>query len=360
MKQVKRTKGNAKHLFETDIHDGWLRKIPEAGDFGYRNIPDLGISGLHIGTDYGANIGEKVIAYDDYEVLSTSGHSDYGKQVFLYFPKINKTGHYAHLDTINVKPGQKGKARDVIGTSGNTGKSQGPHLHFSFGSGKITNTSKSNPWEDFEKYVYKANDSKPSFDEVVQGVIDGKYGNGQARVDAVNATGHNYDDVQKRVNERLAGAKPKPKPKPQGFNPYNYLLPKGSKLYDSKGNAHAYPTTKEHTVKILQEKNGLGLIKEQWLVGVNEAWVKLGSKPKPKPTPQPKPSLVGKQVKLSGNTRLFHKATGSTTYPYNSVNKYTNLRTRHVPVVEETGDRVRVKITGFDPELIWVDKKELR
>ena len=150
----KRTKGNAKHLFKEDIKDGWLRRIPELGDFGNRNIPSLGISGLHIGTDYGANIGEQVIAYDDYEVLSTSGHSDYGKQVFLYFPKINKTGHYAHLNSISVKVGQKGKARDVIGTSGNTGKSQGPHLHFSFGSGKITNTNKSNAWEDFEKYVY--------------------------------------------------------------------------------------------------------------------------------------------------------------------------------------------------------------
>ena len=55
---TQRTKGNAKHLFEADIRDGWLRKIPEHGEFGNRNIPSLGISGLHIGTDYGAAIGE--------------------------------------------------------------------------------------------------------------------------------------------------------------------------------------------------------------------------------------------------------------------------------------------------------------
>lgn len=149
-----RTKGNAKHLFEADIRDGWMRRIPEHGSFGNRNIPSLGISGLHIGTDYGADENEEVIAYDDYEVLSVSGHSDYGKQVFLYFPKIDKTGHYAHLNSINVKVGQKGKARDVIGKSGNTGKSQGPHLHFSFGNGKIMDTNKNNPWIDFEKYTY--------------------------------------------------------------------------------------------------------------------------------------------------------------------------------------------------------------
>lgn len=79
-----------------------------------------------------------------------------------------------------------------------------------------------------------------------------------------------------------------------------------------------------------------------------------------KAAPKPKPTLVGKNVKLSGPTKLFHSATGSTTYPYSSTNRTTDLATRHVPVLEDKGDRVLVRIAGFDPEKIWINKNELR
>lgn len=153
-----RTKGNAKWLFQTDVKDGFKRRIPNQGHFGMRNIPSLGlVNNFHIGVDYGANIGEKLTSYDVGTVLKVGGHSDYGKQVFIYFHKIDRTGHYAHMNKVNVKVGQTVKAQEVIGESGNTGKSGGPHLHFSFGKGKITDTSKSHKWEDFEKFNYQAN-----------------------------------------------------------------------------------------------------------------------------------------------------------------------------------------------------------
>lgn len=160
MQKEKRTKGNAKWLFQTDPKDGWLRRIPAQGSFGQRNIPSLGLIGnFHIGTDYGADIGEKLTAYDDGIVLSTRGHSDYGHQVFIYFHKIDKTGHYAHMNSISVQTGQKVKAQEVIGTSGNSGKSGGPHLHFGFAEGKVYSTFKSLPWINFENYKYNAKTS---------------------------------------------------------------------------------------------------------------------------------------------------------------------------------------------------------
>ena len=144
----------AKDLFKEDIKDNFKRRI--TGGF-WNTDPNYPYK-PHIGVDYGANVGEELIAYDDYEVIGiNTGHSDYGKHVYLYFPKIDKTGHYAHMNSISVTQGQKGKARDVIGTSGNTGKSSGPHLHFGFANGNVTNTNKGtegNPWLNFETYVY--------------------------------------------------------------------------------------------------------------------------------------------------------------------------------------------------------------
>lgn len=59
--------------------------------------------------------------------------------------------------------------------------------------------------------------SKLNFDTVVNNVIDGTYGNGQARFDKIKSLGHDPAKVQAEVNKRLLGrvpAKPKPKPAP--------------------------------------------------------------------------------------------------------------------------------------------------
>ena len=40
---------------------------------------------------------------------------------------------YCHLDKVEVKEGQSVKQGDIIGHSGNTGTSSGPHLHFMCG-----------------------------------------------------------------------------------------------------------------------------------------------------------------------------------------------------------------------------------
>lgn len=53
-----------------------------------------------------------------------------------------------------------------------------------------------------------------SFEDVVRGVIAGRYGTGPARAAAVTAAGHNYEAVRAEVNRRLGGGAPAPAPAP--------------------------------------------------------------------------------------------------------------------------------------------------
>jgi Peptidase family M23 len=57
------------------------------------------------------------------------GNENIGKGVMIRH-EDGTVAIYGHLNEINVKPGQHVDAGDVIGLSGNTGHSTGPHLHF--------------------------------------------------------------------------------------------------------------------------------------------------------------------------------------------------------------------------------------
>lgn len=55
--------------------------------------------------------------------------SGYGKVIMLDHRGGIRTV-YAHLSEIRVRKGQDLKGRPVIGLSGSTGRTTGPHLHF--------------------------------------------------------------------------------------------------------------------------------------------------------------------------------------------------------------------------------------
>lgn len=96
----------------------------------------------HNGLDFGAPIGTpifsaesgKVIAVGDQDNYKTNGkklcwRGAYGKFVLIKHEN-NLTTLYAHLSLWNVKVGDSVKRGEVIGYIGNTGRSTGPHLHF--------------------------------------------------------------------------------------------------------------------------------------------------------------------------------------------------------------------------------------
>ena len=94
----------------------------------------LYVSGSHNGVDFGASIGTRVKTVLDGVVVGT-GNTDaykgcysFGKWVMIKHPNGLST-IYAHLSVISVNQGQELKTGDVVGYSGNTGYSTGPHLH---------------------------------------------------------------------------------------------------------------------------------------------------------------------------------------------------------------------------------------
>ncbi len=96
----------------------------------------LYVSGSHSGVDFRASFGTRVLAMADGTVLGTgdtdktcSGAS-FGKFVFIeYNNGLSST--YGHLSLIRAYEGQKVARGEVVGYSGNTGYSTGPHLHVS-------------------------------------------------------------------------------------------------------------------------------------------------------------------------------------------------------------------------------------
>ena len=113
--------------------------------------PQVYNGGGHNGIDFGAPIGTPVRTSGAGRVVDT-GDTDtscykvsYGKWVLVQHRNGLST-IYAHLSHIGVNPGQEVENRDVIGYSGTTGYSTGPHLHFGVYASKavrVTNEYKS-------------------------------------------------------------------------------------------------------------------------------------------------------------------------------------------------------------------------
>jgi LysM repeat protein len=91
-----------------------------------------GLVGGHTGIDYRANIGTPVVAAASgtVAVADESGwNGGYGRTALLSHSN-GMTTRYGHMNDVIVRGGQHVEQGQVIGYSGNTGRSTGPHLHF--------------------------------------------------------------------------------------------------------------------------------------------------------------------------------------------------------------------------------------
>lgn len=90
-------------------------------------------SGFHPGIDISTAEGSAVYASDTgtvtYAAYAAGIYYDYGNLIVINHGNGFET-FYAHLSGINVYPGQIIYQGDYIGSTGNTGRSSGPHIHF--------------------------------------------------------------------------------------------------------------------------------------------------------------------------------------------------------------------------------------
>jgi len=97
--------------------------------FGYRKDPIDNVMRFHQGQDITVKSGTPIYAPADGIVKRAYYAGGFGNHIKLDHGNGYST-LFAHLSKIKVKHGQKVKRGDVIGHTGNTGRSTAPHLHY--------------------------------------------------------------------------------------------------------------------------------------------------------------------------------------------------------------------------------------
>ena len=97
--------------------------------FGVRTDPILGTAALHSGMDFRAPIGMAAKVTAPGIVTKAGWNGGYGRMVEVDHGNGFAT-RYGHLSEIDVAVGQKLAAGDIVGKTGSSGRSTGPHLHY--------------------------------------------------------------------------------------------------------------------------------------------------------------------------------------------------------------------------------------
>jgi murein DD-endopeptidase MepM/ murein hydrolase activator NlpD len=112
----------------------WVAPVSGDVSTGYKVAGSSWSSGYHTGIDFRARTGTPVKAVHSGTVVKAGWGGAYGNEVIIkHAPGVYT--QYAHLSSINVKVGAKVSAGRMIGLSGSTGNSSGPHLHFEVRTG---------------------------------------------------------------------------------------------------------------------------------------------------------------------------------------------------------------------------------
>lgn len=101
-----------------------------SSDFGWRKDPFTGLKAYHNGVDLAAKEGTPILAAYDGIVVAATYNSSMGNYIYIEHGDGLRT-IYLHASKLHVKKDDVVKAGDLIAAVGTTGRSTGPHLHFS-------------------------------------------------------------------------------------------------------------------------------------------------------------------------------------------------------------------------------------
>lgn len=131
-----------------DGDSSWLLKHNILQTFGYYKGMTMNGTNRHWGVDFGMPTGTKIKALTDGKVTQAGWvNGGGGNQVTIEEPGGKWFQWYMHMVNggIKVKKGQKVKAGDLLGLSGNTGSSNTPHLHIQRMKGYPSNDTAVDP-----------------------------------------------------------------------------------------------------------------------------------------------------------------------------------------------------------------------
>ena len=98
-------------------------------NYGNARIYNGKTKSYHTGTDYRAKVGTHIYATNNGIVVLTMHRFYLGNVIYIDHGR-GAFSYYSHMNSFDVKQGEKVKKGQRIGTSGKTGRITGPHLHY--------------------------------------------------------------------------------------------------------------------------------------------------------------------------------------------------------------------------------------